>query len=311
MSSLANTFGAIEIGSAVAVFLFGVITLQAYVYFNDYDDDHIVFRGAIAFIWLLELGLTVTVLYEVYRITIVLFGAPNIDAMSHPALGAIVIIGAFISTTIHIFFSYRLWTIIPKPYNSVAVFIVVAAITRFVITVWTGVKEIQSKVYKIFLEDVQPWILALLAIGAVIDFIIAFGMLWYFLKRRGKSIQRMPRMIDRVIALTSSTGLLTCIVTLSVLILYRTMPHNLIFFAVYASLSKLYTNSLLTTLNARPSRKDGASNPGPAAVSVEVVRKRDRFAPTSHSSSSASPYNNAISIAMKTTTECKNDDSSF
>jgi hypothetical protein len=46
-SPLANTFGAIEIGSIIAIFLFGIITLQAYVYFTNFDEDHLAFRALV------------------------------------------------------------------------------------------------------------------------------------------------------------------------------------------------------------------------------------------------------------------------
>ncbi|KAF8173063.1 hypothetical protein BJ912DRAFT_992869 [Pholiota molesta] len=253
--AIANTFGAIEIGSIIAIFLFGIITLQAYVYFTNFDEDHLAFRAL--------LGLTISVLYELYRITIVMYGEPGIQTMKHPALGVIVILGAFISTTIHFFYSYHLWTIIPKPFNFAGVFTAVAAFVRCILTIWGGVREIKAPDYATFLAGMRPWILS-----------------------------RDSRFIDRLIT--------SPIVTIAVLILVRNLP--LIFFAVYATLSKWYTNTLLTGLNARPSLKESMVH---APVSVDVVRKRDRFARTSGGSSSIPQYNNAISIAMKTTTECK------
>lgn len=51
-SPLANTFGAIEIGSIFAIFLFGIITLQAYVYFTTFDEDHLAFRALVCIAFL-------------------------------------------------------------------------------------------------------------------------------------------------------------------------------------------------------------------------------------------------------------------
>jgi hypothetical protein len=46
--TLANTFGALEIGSWFAVFLFGVVTLQAFIYFERYPDDRLVFKALVS-----------------------------------------------------------------------------------------------------------------------------------------------------------------------------------------------------------------------------------------------------------------------
>lgn len=47
---------------------------------------------------LLEVGHTIAVTYELYRTTIILYGAPNVETISHPALGAVIILGAYIAT---------------------------------------------------------------------------------------------------------------------------------------------------------------------------------------------------------------------
>jgi hypothetical protein len=45
--TIANTFGALEIGSSVAVFMFGIVTLQAHVYFSRFPDDRLAFRALV------------------------------------------------------------------------------------------------------------------------------------------------------------------------------------------------------------------------------------------------------------------------
>ena len=42
--SLANTFGALEIGVAVAIFLFGVVTVQTFMYYQRFPDDRLHFK---------------------------------------------------------------------------------------------------------------------------------------------------------------------------------------------------------------------------------------------------------------------------
>ncbi len=44
MTTVANTFGALEIGGAVSVFLFGVVTLQTHIYFQRFPEDRLYFK---------------------------------------------------------------------------------------------------------------------------------------------------------------------------------------------------------------------------------------------------------------------------
>lgn len=47
MANMQNTFGALEIGVTVSVFLFGVATLQTHVYFTRFPDDRRYFKALV------------------------------------------------------------------------------------------------------------------------------------------------------------------------------------------------------------------------------------------------------------------------
>ncbi|KJA12518.1 hypothetical protein HYPSUDRAFT_105010, partial [Hypholoma sublateritium FD-334 SS-4] len=48
MTTVANTFGALEIGGAASVFLFGVITLQIHIYFQRFPEDRRYFKALVS-----------------------------------------------------------------------------------------------------------------------------------------------------------------------------------------------------------------------------------------------------------------------
>jgi len=50
ITTVENTFGAILIGCIIAVFLFGIVTVQCYMYFDKYEEDHYSFKGLVCFI---------------------------------------------------------------------------------------------------------------------------------------------------------------------------------------------------------------------------------------------------------------------
>jgi hypothetical protein len=49
--TLQNTFGILEVGTMVAVFLFGIITVQTEYYFREFREDHIWLKALVAFMW--------------------------------------------------------------------------------------------------------------------------------------------------------------------------------------------------------------------------------------------------------------------
>ncbi|KJA17966.1 hypothetical protein HYPSUDRAFT_79446 [Hypholoma sublateritium FD-334 SS-4] len=309
MATMQNTFGALEIGATVSVFLFGVATLQAHVYFTRFPDDRRYFKALVACVWLLELGHTIAVAYELYRTTILLYDAPNVEMMPHPALGAVIILGAYIATLTQIFFCYRLYTVLPPPLRPIGPATALASAARSVLVTYAGAVAISAASYAAFVARMHRWVTVLLALGAAIDVVIAGAMVYFLLAKRERTHMRTVRLIDRLIAFTLRTGLVTSMAAVSVIVVYKVMPSNLVFLAVYTSFSKLYTNSLLFSFNSRASPHDSS----PASVSaIDILHRPDAHArvPFSAHSAVSLPFNtaNAIAVEMKTATEFRTDD---
>ncbi|KAF8965622.1 hypothetical protein BDZ97DRAFT_2074646 [Flammula alnicola] len=289
---MSNTFGALEIGSNVAIFLFGIVTLQCYLYFSRFDDDRLAFKALVATIWLLELGHTIAVSYEVYRITILLYGKAQ-DATKFPGFGGVTILGGLITTLVQWFFAYRVWSVLPSPWRYVGLVCALAALARLAMSIYVGIEVFVLPNAMAVALGMQPVTTALFVMGALIDVTIAISMVYFLIQKREKGLSRVTRLIDRLIGFSIRTGLVTSIAAVVVLILYRLMPFN------------LYSNSLLSALNARSSLRDTVSK----SLSVEVPRRIGTHRATS--SKGLSPdheaYNNVISIEMKTTTQVRTD----
>ena len=164
--------------------------------------------------------------YEVYRVTIIYYGNPG-GATRHPALGVVVILGTYIATIIQVSFAslswsyrsvhplfqsfscYRLYSIIPKPYNIIGLFAGILAFGRAIVVTYAGVLEIKATSYADNIAEMHDWIMALLAMGAVIDVIIAVSMVYFLLTKRERDLVRTTTLIDKLIAFTLRTGLLT------------------------------------------------------------------------------------------------------
>ncbi|KAF7327179.1 hypothetical protein MKEN_00295000 [Mycena kentingensis (nom. inval.)] len=61
----------------------------------------------------------------------------------------------------------------------------------------------------------------------------------------------VPELVDAVVVFTINDGLLTCATVLASIICLAAMPRNFVWVGIYFSVSKLYSNSVLVTLNLR------------------------------------------------------------
>ncbi|KAJ6498122.1 hypothetical protein C8R47DRAFT_1212446 [Mycena vitilis] len=77
--SMDGTLGALEIGSTGSVFLFGILTVQVYIYQRTYSADSRFIKALVGAVWMLELGHTITTNHAVYYMTITAFGRPDCD----------------------------------------------------------------------------------------------------------------------------------------------------------------------------------------------------------------------------------------
>ncbi|KAF8955627.1 hypothetical protein BDZ97DRAFT_260503 [Flammula alnicola] len=151
-----------------------------------------------------------------------------------------------ITTLVQWFFAYRVWSILPSPWRYVGLVCALAALARLAMSIYVGIEVFVLPNAMAVALGMQPVTTALFMMGALIDVTIAISMVYFLIQKWEKGLSRVTRLIDRLIGFSIRTGLVTSIAAVVVLILYRLMPFNLIYFAMYASLAKLYSNSLLS-----------------------------------------------------------------
>jgi len=102
-------------------------------------------------------------------------------------------------------------------------------------------------------------------LGAACEIGITVILIYYLLMSRS-GFSRSESIIKKLILFTLSTGLLTSFCTLATIIALSLAPTKLIYNLFFVNLSKLLSNSLFATLNARdaiqkrsPFRSDGTS----------------------------------------------------
>ncbi|KAG6901888.1 hypothetical protein C0995_007013 [Termitomyces sp. Mi166 len=105
------------------------------------------------------------------------------------------------------------------------------------------------------LKQLKGLSMAVNILAALGDGLIA-GALCYFLQRSRTGFRKSDTMIRKLIMFTVSTGVLTSICAIASLFSILVWPSTLIYAAFYFCLGRLYSNSVLATLNARQSIRE-------------------------------------------------------
>ncbi|KAI0786928.1 hypothetical protein C8Q75DRAFT_253751 [Abortiporus biennis] len=222
--------------------------MQVYVYIKLYPNDHWRFKALVAIIWLLDIVHTAMVCTVNWTYMIANFGDSDVFDFIPWSVGVSIVLTAFVTHIIHCFFAHRIHKLGKNWWFTVPIYIL-ASFRLCVALVTTG-HMMRLRSFLTFFDH-YIWLFILgLSLSAAVDTMIAIGLCWYLHQSR-TGFSSMDNIIDSITVYTVENGLITCIVTLVSLISWVTMPHNLVFLALYFTISKLYANAFLATLNAR------------------------------------------------------------
>lgn len=240
-------FGPLLIGVCVNCILYGILLLQAVIYYMSYKKDPKWIRYFVLYLCCVEtinIGCNIATIYEPL---VLRYGTPEALTFFPIMITATPTTNAAISTPVQIFTA---WRIIVITRNKLVGFIICAfalvslAFATYTAAVITIVREFIKKDQTI--KPATVWFIA----SACADVLIT-GTLYFSLSRRKTGFKSTDQVINRIIKLTLQTGLLTLLFAISETVSFIASPRTTANFALDFPLSKLYTNALLSTLNAR------------------------------------------------------------
>ncbi|KAJ7152092.1 hypothetical protein C8R46DRAFT_1121964 [Mycena filopes] len=248
-TAMDSTYGAMLLGVLFATFFQGVLTVQAYAYFENFPDDLRRVKFLVAVVWILDAIHLILISQSCYHYLITSWGNDAALLVSTPELDLHLIFVGMAILVCQGFFVNRIWWL-----SSNAILTVVlgaACLATFALEVVISAQIIQVPSVAYF-DHHSGEVIAVFAMGGIVDFAITFVLVFYL--QQGKT-QFDPTnfVLARVIHYTVATGLATSILAVACLITYLALPHSFIFIAMHFSLGRLYTNALLATLNSRRS----------------------------------------------------------
>jgi len=229
----------------ISIFLLGALTIQVYIYYHKFTSDSRKLKLLVATVWLLELGHAICSCDGLYTYTILRYGQPEdmIVAVSPISLKASLVFSAPVAPLVQVFFAYRVRRFSGKPY--IAIFCWVLSLWRFACGIWAAVSALRGVNLIMYDPNYRSLIMMGAFCGAAVDFTISASMCYFLATYRGAVLKRTIRVIDKLVAWTIETGLITSITSIVVGVTFLTMPDNLVWISILIFVDRLYSNSLL------------------------------------------------------------------
>ncbi|KDN41710.1 hypothetical protein RSAG8_07241, partial [Rhizoctonia solani AG-8 WAC10335] len=285
MAILDTSLGAILIGTFLNVWLYGILVTQVTMYYSVYKSDATWVKLLVAWLMLLDTLNTIFDMGFVYRYSITLFGNFPAQLHSHWLFHLAPLMTVTIAATAQGFFVWRINRLTGCKWLSWGVGLVLAV--QFAAGAATTVAAFRVVDFTRFGElklQISLWLVS----SAVADTAITVILSWYLHAHR-TGFSKTDGIITRIIRITVQTGLFTTVWALVDLIMYLAVPNSL-HLLFNLPLPKLYSNSLLSTLNARggwgnDSMGGGGSSTGGISIPVSIKT------PRSHERQLAVPQN--------------------
>lgn len=272
-----DTLGALQVGGAIMVFLFGIDTLQTYYYFKRYPNDRLWIKLLVVWIWLEEIGHTVSVLTGMYLLTVTQFGQPDALAVTTMPVGyawSIVFSGS-VGSIVEAFFAHRMY-VLSKSWYLPSIAWALASF-RFVGSMVAAAKVFGNISLDVFSNKWRWLITACFATGAAADIIVAGGQCYFIYRERRVAMGRTTmKLLDRLLAYTVETGLILSMSAVVILIIWGTTPHSFWWFGIFLFYTEVFANCLMASLNTRRVHEDANGGTVISLPRNPQIRSADR-----------------------------------
>ncbi|TFK36159.1 hypothetical protein BDQ12DRAFT_725456 [Crucibulum laeve] len=327
MAKVQLLYGPMLIGVFLNMILYGILVVQMYEYYRTFKKDTAWLRYLILYLFIVETINTGFNMGMMYEPLILKFGTDEAIKNFPIMLIAEPLLIVCISTPIQVFIAWRLGKIIES--WRIPSVIGLLALCSFCGGIWTAVEISIVRVFARKPELHTPALVWLVSAAAA-DILIT-ASLTQSLYTRKTGYAKTDAVISRIIALTIQTGLITAIAALADVLFFLVLPKITINLICDFALTKLYVNSLMSTLNARVSWNNrlnetnvlfdevSPSQPNPMsasgerfpAISLPVRRPRETSSMFDLEEQKSQPIgslsNMEIGIAVTTTIERRTD----
>ncbi|KAI9069538.1 hypothetical protein FKP32DRAFT_1586768, partial [Trametes sanguinea] len=232
--------------------LYGITTLQSFIYFQKYQNDTPSLKLMVAAIWILETAHTAFCMQVVYSYLVSNFGEFEYFLNINWGVGVTVITEVVISTLVQAFYVRRVWIMSNKA-KFLTAFIAAITVCRIGFGIGSTILSYQFgdwisfRAHKSSLATVSGG----LGAAALVDVLVALTLSFYLTRGRSSWQKASNSKINLIMLYAVNSGAITASASVLSVILYATQTDSLVFLGLVEIQGKLYANSFLGSLNAR------------------------------------------------------------
>ncbi|KAI0666403.1 hypothetical protein C8Q78DRAFT_1059322 [Trametes maxima] len=260
--NLTESYGPILVGGILSCAVWGISCMQMFMYYLNYDSDHLGLKLFVAFVWAVDTANEILLLASMWPVLILKWGSVAELSVSQPTLVHHGWVSGIVAFAVQMFFLYRIYKFSGNRFL-LPLLLVPLSLWQIIGTIPFDIWVFQdSSLAALSAPRMIAFETALRATSAFVDIMIAAAMLYLLIQNRRSEFSSSKKMIFRLIIMTINTGLWTAVVALIDFSLIAAFPKGLQFCAFEFPLSSLYVNTLLANLNARQflRRTDGDYN---------------------------------------------------
>ncbi|KAJ7453340.1 hypothetical protein B0H11DRAFT_278862 [Mycena galericulata] len=234
-------YGPLLLGAFFNMILFGILVAQMLTYFQSSQKDPLYMRIFVYGVFFVECANTALDIQIMFQLLVLQYDKLPTVFMTIPIC---VILVAF---PCQLFFIWRIYTFTQS--KILSGFIVVLALTTLGVGMWAVYHLISAGAWArvpLAHQAAETW----LFFSAATDLVIAFCLAWA-LKGKKTGMKATDTVVDRIIRLTIQTGVVTALFNVLDVVSFLTIKNATFNFMFNIPLSKLYSNCLMSALNAR------------------------------------------------------------
>ncbi|KAF4568241.1 hypothetical protein EYR36_010250 [Pleurotus pulmonarius] len=226
-----------------------VLVVQMHSYYKMYRNDSLYMKLFVGYLLVVETANTALDMHIMYEPLILKFGLPDAVKRFPTLFVTEPLVIVLVSTPIQLFFAWRIYKITRSYWVPAVIF--VFSIAALAGGVWTTAKLGIIQLFSRKPELHTPALLWFLS-ASIADICITVALV-ISLTRRKTGFSSTDSIIDKIIRMSVQTGGVTAFFAVADVIFFMALPHTALNFIWDLALSKLYSNCLLSTLNARAS----------------------------------------------------------
>ncbi|KAF5362302.1 hypothetical protein D9756_002045 [Leucocoprinus leucothites] len=267
-----NTMGVALIGIVIASAFYGVSILQVYYYYTHQQDTWYI-KTLVGLVMLFETIHQALITHSVYVYLVSYYNQPEMLAqleligienfysfipdLTCPFNEVEVLFNGFTALLVQSFLTMRVWRLSNRRIWLTGLLVILVTGEFGCVVAFTTL-SLQLRTYA-ELAHLKPLSIAVNALAAAGDLLIA-ASLCIILHQSRTGFQRSDTMIKKLIVYSVNTGLLTSLCAVASLVSIVLAGHTFLYIMFFFCIGRLYSNSLLATLNARKKIRAAADN---------------------------------------------------